>query len=233
MYWTLNYEPRDGDVDPHGGKPDGRFVLHRHQDGYGPHYDLRLEQGNALAGWRIDGDGLDGVLWATEKAAHPIKWLDTDGDAVREDAGTYRWLERGTDVMTLELSGAKGVAVVRAERAPGLSPSIVRGIVDALSNATLDPDLAPQLVSDGATARRHAIARLCGLGRELDGAAFDESLWQRMLHRVSLDEIHSHLRAFEVRFDAKYPPSPVSVPEVLPEDAASKRNASAWAIARS
>lgn len=233
MYWTMNYEPRDDGIDPESVQSDGRFVLHRHRDGDGPHFDLRIEQDHALVGWRIDGEALDGMLWATEKASHPLKWLDTDGDAVREDAGTYRWLERETDVMSLELCGAKGVVVVRAERAPGLSPSIVRDIVDALSNASLDPDAAAQLVSDGATARRHAIARLCGLGRELDGASFDESIWRRMLHAVSLDEIHAHLRAFEVRFDAKYPPSPVSVPETLPEDGASKRNASAWAIARS
>jgi hypothetical protein len=90
---------------------------------------------------------------------------------------------------------------------------------------------AAQLVLDGIAARDRATARLCGLGRELDGGAFDESAWRKSLRGLSLDEIHAQLRAFEVRFDAKYPPAPVSRPERLPEDGEANRLDVARAIA--
>ena len=70
---------------------------------------------------------------------------------------------------------------------------------------------------DGVTARRRALERFCGLGRELDGSAFDEAVWRRTLESLSLDEITRHLRAYEVRFDHKFPPSPTSYPETLPD----------------
>jgi hypothetical protein len=75
------------------------------------------------------------------------------------------------------------------------------------------------------------------LGRELDGSAFDDSVWRRVLAGLSLDEIHSQLRAFEVRFDQKYPPSPVSRPEKLrdadaEDSAGTTRAEGAMAIAR-
>ncbi|MCL4695239.1 MAG: hypothetical protein KJ060_22340, partial [Candidatus Hydrogenedentes bacterium] len=52
---------------------------------------------------------------------------------------------------------------------------------------------------------------------ELDGPSFDDTLWRRTLAQLSLDEIHVHLRAYETRFDQKYPPAPVSRPEPLHE----------------
>jgi len=71
----------------------------------------------------------------------------------------------------------------------------------------------------------------------LDGTAFDDGVWRRALASLSLDEIHSQLRTFEVRFDQKYPPSPVSRPARLSEtdpadSAGSKRVEGAMAIAR-
>jgi hypothetical protein len=38
------------------------------------------------------------------------------------------------------------------------------------------------------------------------------------------------LRAYEVRFDAKYPPAPISRPEPLPEEDTGARHDAAWAI---
>jgi len=39
----------------------------------------------------------------------------------------------------------------------------------------------------------------------------------RTLEALTLDELTAHLRTYEVRFDHKYPPSPTSYPEALPE----------------
>ena len=80
--------------------------------------------------------------------------------------------------------------------------------------------------------RQIAVERLCGLGRELDGAVFDEAVWRKTLRGLSLDEIHRQLHAYEVRFDRKYPPQSVSRPERLPEDKEEGRAGAAMAILR-
>src|SRR5690606_22504207 len=87
--WALLEEERAGVL-----PAAGRFVLHRHADAQGPHLDLRLEAGACLLGWRIDGTELAGEGYATAKAPHPLYWLERDGDAVREDAGTYAWIDQ-------------------------------------------------------------------------------------------------------------------------------------------
>lgn len=232
MYWTLAFEREEPGVAVDGSTVDGRFVLHRHRDSLGPHFDLRLEQGGALAGWRIDGDSLEGPLWASEKASHPLRWLDVDGDAIREDVGGYCWLSRGRDSVSLRLMGEGGSWLVTAERSAGLSPSAVRAVSEALAPDGFGDCDAAQLVSDGVVARQRAVERLCGLGRELDGAAFDEGVWRQVLRGLSLEDIHGQLRAFEVRFDVKYPPSPVSFPERLGGDESVDRAEAALAIAR-
>jgi hypothetical protein len=229
MYWSLSLTRED--LDSSECVADGRFVLHRHRDALGPHFDLRLEQGGALVGWRIDGESLDGALWASEKPPHPLRWLDVDGDALREDGGSYAWLARDRDSVSLRLMGADGCWRVDATRQPGLRPAVVRSVTEALRSAECLESDAAQLVLDGIAARDRATARLCGLGRELDGGAFDESAWRKSLRGLSLDEIHAQLRAFEVRFDAKYPPAPVSRPERLPEDGEVNRLDVARAIA--
>ena len=62
---------------------------------------------------------------------------------------------------------------------------------------------------------------------------FGVDAWKRLLGGLSLDEIQTQLRAFEVRFDQKHPPSPVSRPETLPEESAEEgRAVAAFAIAR-
>lgn len=77
----------------------------------------------------------------------------------------------------------------------------------------MEPSRAGALIADGATARLRATERLCGLGRELDGDAFDDAVWRKTLSSLTLEEIHGQLRSFEVRFDLKYPPMPVSRPD--------------------
>ena len=232
MYWTLTLERQDSAVGAGSGQVGGRFVLHRHRDAFGPHFDLRLEQGGTLVGWRIDGESLDGALWASEKASHPMRWLDVDGDAIREDVGAYSWLTRERDIAVLRLAGQNGAWVVRAERSLGLRPSAVRSVSEALETAGFPDTEAARLVADGIAARQRAVERLCGLGRELDGAAFDESVWRQVSRGLSLEAIHAQLRAYEIRFDVKYPPSPVSRPEALDGEASGDRAGMALAIAR-
>lgn len=229
MYWKLHLEPW---VEPEVRAVDGRFVLHRHSDGQGPHLDLRLEQTGYLLGWRIAGKILEDELWATEKAPHPSAWLERDGDAVREDAGSYAWLERGDSVRTLYLRGQNEPRIARFERIDTPAPEALRNICEALARTGADPGQAGALIRDGAQARQRAVERFCGLGRELDGAAFMEPVWRKALSGLSLSEVHEQLRAYETRFDAKYPPAPVSRPEALPEDESPGRTASALAIVR-
>lgn len=194
-----------------------RFVLHRHRDALGPHLDLRLEQDGYLLGWRIDGDNLAGAPWAAEKAPHPTHWLDHDGDARREDAGEYVWLERAEDRGALLLRGTRGLREIRVSRRDALPPRAAQALIEAMRAGRHAPGDLPGLVADGARARQRAAARLCGLGRELDGAAFDTEAWRQTLDGLGLEAIHRHLRAYEARFDAKYPPRPVSRPEPLPD----------------
>ncbi|MDX9972713.1 MAG: hypothetical protein RBU21_06980 [FCB group bacterium] len=230
MYWTLSTEPAAPAPDAY--KPEGRFVLHRHRDADGPHYDLRLEQEGYLLGWRIDGDALEGQPWATEKMPHPAQWLEQDGEAARADEGLYAWVERDADRRELILWGRQGDRTVRFTRETGLPPLAQRDIRRTLEEAGAAPARAAQLVADGLTARRRASERLCGLGRELDGEAFDEALWRKSIEGLSLDEIHAQLRAYELRFDLKYPPQPVSQPEPLSPEGETGRAADVLSILR-
>jgi hypothetical protein len=217
--WTLaDVSPADTAEDPAAAEPDGRFVLHRHTDAAGPHLDLRLEHGNALVGWRIDGPAFEAGACATPKLPHQAHWLDHDGDAIREDAGRYRMVHRDADraELLLESNGAKRRVMLRREA--GISPAAARDAARAIRDAGLPLHHAAGLVRDGIAARRRAIGRLCGLGRELDGDAFDERLARKSAESLSLEDIHRQLRAYEVRFDARYPPAPTSEPEALDRD---------------
>ncbi len=213
MFWRITCEQAD-ETAPEGAV-DGRFVLHRHRDEWGAHLDLRLEQDGYLLGWRIDGMDLKAEPWATEKTPHSVRWLDQDGDAVREDAGVFVWLDRGPGRRRVLLRGREGSRVVEVHHEEGLSPSAVCAVRAALTECGADASEVGQLIEDGARARQRAMERFCGLGRELDREAFDETVWRKALSGLSLDEIHGHLRAYEVRFDRKHPPQPVSQPERL------------------
>ena len=233
MFWKIRLEKDADGTEEAPVTWDGRFVLHRHYDSEGPHLDLRLEQEGYLVGWRVDGVTLDGDRWATEKGPHPVQWLEQDGDAVREDAGAYAWLERGPEGGVLVLQG-QGGAVRRLEvrRESGLPGAVVGAIREVLEAHRVEPQEAAELIADGVAARQRAIGRFCGLGRELDGSAFDEPVWRKTLAGLTLDEIHTQLRAYEVRFDRKYPPQRVSRPERLPSAADEERTGAARAIVR-
>ena len=233
MFWKMNVEKIAEPLELASSKSEGRFVLHRHRDESGVHLDLRVECGACLRGWRIDGDALVDGCWAVEKAPHPLRWLEEDGDAVREDAGQYFWEHRGADGGTLVLLGERGPVRIRLARQPDVTPGAVREIYAALDAVQADARNAASLIRDGAMARDRAIERLCGLGRELDGRTFEESVWRKTVSGLTLDEIHAQLRAFEVRFDALYPPQPVSRPEALPEMESGSRSEAALSILRS
>lgn len=229
MFWKVICEEAGEGQD---GCADGRFVLHRHRDEGGAHLDLRLEVDGCLVGWRIDGESLEDGAWATEKGPHPTRWLEADGDAVRVDGGMYAWLEQGADRRTVLLRGDGGARRLCVTRERALPISAVRAVCEALEACGADVGDVGRLIADGATTRRRAVERFCGLGRELDGGAFSEAVWRKALSGLSLDEIHGQLRAYEVRFDAKYPPSPVSRPERLPEEDSAERTGAALAIVR-
>lgn len=217
MFWAVKCERVEPEMAA-SVESAGRFVLHRHNDEGGRHLDLRLECGECLMGWRIDGVALEGEPWAIEKAPHPLFWLDTDGDALREDEGTYAWVTRDDRHVSVLLKGREHVRVISAEPVTSISVDAVRSICAALETHSVKVQDAAGLIEDGVVARQRALARFCGLGRELDGAAFDEALWRKTLAGLSLENIQTYLRAYEVRFDAKYPPAPVSRPEPLPEE---------------
>ena len=183
-----------------------------------------------LLGWRIDALNLDAEVLASEKAPHPPHWLDQDGEAQREDAGHYRWLSRTEDGGELMLYGEQGTRHIRVEREGELSPTKVCHILKALEKTGLKLSEAPALINDGIVARRHAVERFCGLGRELDGSAFEEKTWRTTLASRSLEDIQQHLRAYEVRFDQKFPPQATSQPESLPESNSEIRSGQALDI---
>ncbi|HQE76155.1 MAG TPA: hypothetical protein PK166_03600 [Candidatus Hydrogenedentes bacterium] len=217
MYWKITVLPGAREASDPERAPAGRFVLQRHYDGTGPHWDLRLEQTGYLVGWRLEHPFPDEGCWALEKGPHPTRWLEQDGDAAREDAGLYTVLAWSKDARELLLEGRKGTRALRAERMPFLSPAAARALQETMDEMAVDAASLPAVLRDGVTARRRAIERFCGLGRELDGGTFDEPVWRRTLESLSLDELTAHLRAYEVRFDHKYPPSPASHPETLPD----------------
>lgn len=231
MYWNITQTHETIDPTTHPVS-NGRFVLHRHHDAAGPHLDLRFEQDGYLAGFRIDGLTLEGEVYATEKSAHPIEWLERDGDAVREDSGTYRRHAINDNEMHIELHGAQGVRTLRATRESGLPPTTIRDVCATLRANAVSANDAAKLIADGIAARRRAIERLCGLARELDGAAFDDEVCKRALATLTLEDIHAQLRIYESRFDAKYPPTQVSQPSILDEPANPQRGDEALAILR-
>lgn len=216
-----------------GSNGEGRrFVLHRHRDDDGAHLDLRLEQDGYLMGFRVDGTALGAEAWATVKAPHPLHWLDRDGDAVREDGGTYFWESGDASGGVLVLCGARDTVRVCVEPVGGVSAGDLAGVRAAADQLGVALDDLPGLAADGAVARERAIARYCGLGRELDGDAFDSGLWRNTLAGQRLAVIQQYLHGLEVRFDRKYPPQPVSAPVALEEPAEDRDAGRAMEILR-
>ena len=178
-------------------------------------------------GWRVEGSMLEVEAWASEKAPHPLRWLEQDGDAERVDAGTYRWEACETGVKALVLEGRGQTQRLAFEQVAGLPVSAVRLLLAVMRMHEVDAEALGALASDGVAARQRAVARFCGLGRELEGDAFDEQLWRNTMTGLSLRGIHQHLEGMEVRFDQKYPPQPVSVASGLENESADNEKAMA------
>lgn len=228
MYWKLTCTPCDTTNEPPGAPPQfreareslekntggSRFVLHRHGDDRGPHLDLRIEENGCLGGWRVDALSLRGEPWAEEKAPHPLDWLDREDGVLTEDAGTCLCLSRALPRQWL-LKGTRGFFLLTATPVTEWTPARLKTLTEAVPDPEAR-DALPALAADGLTARRHAITRFCGLGRELDGKAFDETVWRKALEALSLEEIHQQLQALECRFDRHFQPERLSRPEPLP-----------------
>ncbi len=233
MFWKVRLEERQESLQGEKAAAAGRFVLHRHEDEGGTHLDLRLEQpGGYLLGWRIDSESLDGEPWATEKLPHPLSWLDRDGPAIRQDSGTFGWLREEREERRLLLQGEHGERELTFEREAAVQPRAARAVAEALRKADVDGDQLGALLMDGIQARERAMERFCGLGRELDANTFDEGLWRKTLRGLSLDEIQTYLRSYEVRFDQKYPPQRISLPTALSGEECEARTEGALAILR-
>ena len=231
MYWhLLVVESCDPPSDTE--KAGTRFVLHRHRDAVGPHLDLRLEFDGFLGGWRIAADALRAGVSAEEKGAHPTAWLDQDGDACRIDAGVYAWEERSADCWKIRLDGTRRSLRLTWRREAGLSPDIIQALSQKAADLRLPAVDLPGLIDDGITARNRAIARICGLGHQLEPVGFDESAWRSLLAPLSLSAIERHLAGFEIRADRAAPPAPVSRPEVLDEPETPTPRARGWRLLR-
>ena len=218
-----------------GAKDDGegrRFVLHRHHDGGGAHLDLRLEQGGYLMGFRVDGPALEGTVWATAKAPHPVTWLAQDGEAVREDEGTYYWDSGDASEGVLVLAGQRERVSIWVDQAEEVTAGTVAALRAAACELGISLGELAALAEDGKTARERAVGRFCGLGRELDGATFDEGLWRNTLAGERLGVVQQYLHGLEVRFDQKYPPMPVSRPVALPMETGDGDQTRAMSILR-
>lgn len=229
MYWKVAVEPAEA---PESFEAAGRFVVHRHTDMGGEHVDVRLEEDGRLTGWRVDAVSLEAEAWASEKAPHPLAWLEDDRDAVRLDAGAYAWERIGPDGGTALLKGCDGFRRLRAEKIEALPVRAARELAEVAAREDVGAEDLARLAMDGLAARRRSVERLCGLGRELDGEAFAEGVWRKSLRGLPLEEVHEQLRAFELRFDAKYPPQPVSRSETRGDEDGASRGEEAMAIVR-
>ncbi len=213
MYWKITEMTRQEAGAP--AADASRFVLHRHQDAEGVHHDLRLEDGNCLLGFRIAGQALEAGCWATEKMPHPKEWLQQDRDAQRVLAGNYGWRDTEPNHRELLLHSGEATVTLHFERCAALPVESVRALATLAQEQHVALNGLPALVEDGLAARRNAMARFCGLSRELDGTGFDEQHWRDLFGGMTLHQIGEHLAAVEARYDRSHPPAPVSRPETL------------------
>ncbi|MBI2424980.1 MAG: hypothetical protein HYV27_19290 [Candidatus Hydrogenedentes bacterium] len=224
MYWKFDWLDDNAQEPPL--EQHGRFALHRHTDESGPHLDLRLEQAGFLAGWRLASEALESTQWGISKSPHPREWLDQAQG--REASGVYAWRGWDGDEGVLELYDGERTWRCRVTRLAGLSAERMGQLVESVHARGRALDELPALVEDGLTARERSVARLCALGKELDASHFEEQSWRALLAKMPLREIDRHLHGFEVRFDAKYPPQPVSLPDPLEDE--TEQRGRAWSI---
>jgi hypothetical protein len=94
----------------------GRFAIQLHMTGAGAHYDLMLEDGQALATWRIDrlpiALGRHESVPAERLADHRPAYLTYQGPVSRGrgtvrifDAGTYHLIARSEGAWRVDLRG--------------------------------------------------------------------------------------------------------------------------------
>ena len=95
------------------------------------------------------------------------------------DAGSYRWEACETGVKALLLEGRGQTQRMAFEQVAGLPVSAVRVLLAVMRRHEVDAEALGALASDGVAARQRAVARFCGLGRELEGDTFDELLWRK------------------------------------------------------
>ncbi len=235
MFWEVTEIKRMAADPQEAATPEaaGRFVLHRHTDAGGAHFDLRLESGGCLVGWRIAGAALEPGCWATEKMPHPASWLEEDRDALREKDGVYAWHYREDNRCGILLRDAKETVSITLERCAEPQVDSIRALAGVARTHQLPLAALSGLAEDGWTARTRAVERFCGLSRALDGDGFDETGWRRLLSAMTLAEIGERLAKVEARHDRAHPPAPVSRPEKLGEDdaAAHARTRQAFRIA--
>ena len=100
-----------------------RYVILDH-DWPTRHWDLFLEEGDALLAWRLLGEPRLGATVPAERLAdHRKLYLDYEGPVsgdrgavTRWDAGTFEWIERSTEALELSVNGAKLVGRLRLVR---------------------------------------------------------------------------------------------------------------------
>lgn len=103
-----------------------RFALLEH-DHPVKHWDLLLQQGNRLLGWRGDPQGhfLNGGL-VVQTADHRMAFLDYEGPLTgdrgsvrRIDSGPLKWRRFGLDLMEAEIQGLKWRGVLKLKKIAG------------------------------------------------------------------------------------------------------------------
>jgi len=120
---------------------DPRFVVQEHTTSEGVHWDLMLEEGDALTTFRL-GEGPENAAVRAVRAIrifdHPLRFLTYEGP-VQDGAGRVRIVERGNyrllrqtdDLIALHLQGetlqGNFTLTRRADTAWGLSPMPLPG----------------------------------------------------------------------------------------------------------
>ena len=74
------------------------FVILRHAEPAGAHYDLMLREGDALATWRVDANPAEMIVGeiarATTLPAHRLAYLEYEGP-ISGDRGSVQRVDRG------------------------------------------------------------------------------------------------------------------------------------------
>ncbi len=123
-----------------------RFVI-QHHTGHGPeHWDLMLEDGDALATWQLDRpptpDDTEPIR-TVQIANHRKAYLTYEGPVSRNrghvtihDAGTYVTLDRTDEAWTFDLTGTRIKDIFVLQRCPIDPDQPERWELQRTSNAT-------------------------------------------------------------------------------------------------